>query len=353
MRQEAEGQRRGALVADVLAGGWRSAPPPLRLDPEAIASAVPLLLQSTAAPLAWRRLRASGLHTARPARRLHDASRQHAIVSAGHEQHLQEVLPLLRAAGVEPILIKGWSVARLYPQTDLRPYGDLDLCVRHDRVAAAMTVLSEVARRELMVELHQGIPDLPDRSWDEAYRRTRLARLGDVEVRVLCPEDQLRLLCLHLMRHGGEAPLALCDLGAVLESRPADFDWDYCLRGHRARSAWVLCWLGLAGRLLGARLDEPTLSARAEDLPPWLAQAVLERWARPNHDSHWLDPIKSAYRRKLRPSHSRPVTQFLGLVGRLAEAPWRLWRQYRRWRRPAGRPIDLHDEPGPRASTPA
>ncbi len=346
MRQEAERQRRGGHMAAVLAGTWRPAPPPLSLGPEDLAGAVPLLLQSTAAPLAWRRLRAAGQQAARPARELQNAYRAHAIESAGHEQHLQEVLPLLRAAAVEPILVKGWSVARHYPETGLRPYGDLDLCVRHDQVARAMSALTKAARRELMVELHQGIPDLKDRTWAEAYRRSQLARLGDVEVRLLCPEDQLRLLSLHLMRHGCAVPLWLCDLGAVIESRPTDFDWDYCLHGHRARAAWILCWVGLACRLLDARLDEPALAARADDLPSWLAPIVLDRWTRPIHDSHWLDPIKSAYRRRLRPCPSRPVVQFLGLVGRLAEAPWRLWRQYRRWRRPRGRPFDLHDEVG-------
>jgi hypothetical protein len=104
--------------------------------------------------------------------------------------------------------------------------------------------------------------------------------------------------------------------------------------------------LGLARRLLGARFDEPSLSVRADDLPPWLAPAVLERWTRPVRDWRTLDPIKSAYRRRLRPHHSLPVTQMLGLAGRLVEAPSRLWRQVRRWRRRPAQPFELHDEAG-------
>jgi hypothetical protein len=345
LRPEARTGRSAAGVATILAGAWRPSPPPLCLQPEILASAIPLFLQSTAAPLAWWRLRASNLHTARPARPLREAYRVHAIESAGHEQHLQEVLPLLRAAGVEPILIKGWSVARLYPETSLRPYCDLDLCVAHEQMADAMRVLNRVARRELLVELHQGIPDLRDRPWAEALRRSRLVRLGDVDVRILGPEDQLRLLCLHQMRHGCSVPLWLCDLGVALESCPGDFDWDYCLYGHRALADWIICLLGLACRLLGARLDEPALAARAAELPLWLAPTVLERWTEPVRTWHWFDPIKSAYRRRLRPYHSRSIAQMLGLIGRLVEAPGRLWRQYRRWRRPP-RPFELHDEPG-------
>ncbi len=50
MPQQAGKEPGGAAVAAVLAGAWRPAPPPLHLAPEALAAAVPLLLQSTAAP---------------------------------------------------------------------------------------------------------------------------------------------------------------------------------------------------------------------------------------------------------------------------------------------------------------
>jgi hypothetical protein len=337
----------GADLAAVLAGAWRPAPPPLALGPNAVADAVPLLLQSTAAPLAWHRLRTAGLRASRAVRPLQHAYRAHAIESAGHEQQLQVVVPLLRAAGVEPILIKGWSVARLYPETGLRPYCDLDLAVAPDRLAAAADVLGRATRwQQLIIELHQGIPDLRDRTWADAYGRSRLMRLGDVDVRVLCAEDQLRLLCFHLMRHGCHTPLSLCDIAVAVESRPAGFDWDRCLHGPRARAAWLLCWVGLTRKLLGARLDEPALAARADELPPWLAPTVLERWTRPTRASGWLDPIKSSYRRRLRPLRSLRLAQFLGLVGRLVEAPSRLWRQCRRWHTPRGLPYVVHDERG-------
>jgi hypothetical protein len=346
MRREAEEELRGAGVAAVLAGSWRAEPPPFHPEPEALATVIPLLMQGTAAPLAWRRLRTTSIDSFRPARPLRQAYRTHALESAGHELHLQEVLPLLRAAGVEPILVKGWSVARLYPETGLRPYCDLDLCVGPDQLAIAMTVLSNFDSRRLSVELHRGIPDLKDRTWREAYRRSRLARLGDVDVRVLCPEDSFRLLCLHLMRHGSCAPLPLCDLAVCLESQAADFDWDYCLSGNRARAAWIRCWAALACRLLGARPTDPALAARLGNPPAWLGPAVLARWARPLRESNWLDPVKAAYRRRLPPLSSRPLTQFLGMVGRVAEIPSRLLRQGRRWRRPSGRPFDVHDEAG-------
>jgi hypothetical protein len=347
MRREPDEQRRGALVAVVLAGAWRAEPPPLALPPDDLAAVVPLLAQSSASSLAWRRLEAARLHTGRSTRPLQRTYRIDAIESAGHEDRLRIALRVLRAAGVEPVLIKGWSVARLYPEPGVRPYCDLDLAVAPDRLADAMAAIGPAAREyDIALDLHRAIPHLKDRTWDDAYRRSRLARLGDVDVRVLCPEDQLRLLCFHLMGHGCAAPLWLCDVGAVVESRGADFDWDYCLHGRRAWADWVVCWVGLACRLLGARLDEPSLAARTDDLPRWLAPTVLARWARPVRDWRLLDPIKSAYRRRLRPYHSLRLTQFLGLAGRVPEIPSALWRHYLRRRRPGGRDFEVHVESG-------
>ena len=204
-----------------------------------------------------------------------------------------------------------------------------------------MTVLSDPDCRRLSVELHHGIPDLKDRNWKEAYGRSRLARLGDVDVRVLCPEDLFRLLCIHLMRHA-PAPRCGCATSpsASNPTPPTSIGTTAC-PATAPCAAWVRCWAALARQLLGARPDD---SARIGEPPAWLGPAVLARWARPLHESDWLDPIKAAYRRRLPPLSSRRLTQFLGMVGRVAEVPSRLWRQGRRWRRPAGRPFDLHEE---------
>lgn len=335
-----------AAVAALLVGSWRPEPPPLCLMPEALDAALPLLREGTAAPLVWRRLRAAGLHTARPVRPLQWRYREFAVEAAGHEYHLQEVVPFLRSVGVEPILIKGWSVARHYPETGLRSYGDLDLCVAHDQFDAALEALTRADRRDWKVELHEGIADLRDRTWAEALGRSRLVRLGAVDVRVLCPEDELRLIVMHQMRHGALAPLMLCDVAVALEGRPADFDWDDCLRGHPARAAWMLCFIGLARQLLDARLGDTALEARTNDLPPWLVPTVLARWERSIHERPTFDPLKSAYRLGLRPGRSLLLTQALGLVGRLAEVPARARRRARRQQRAPGLPFAIHDEPG-------
>jgi hypothetical protein len=155
------------------------------------------------------------------------------------------------------------------------------------------------------------------------YARSQLVQLGEVDVRILGPEDHLRLLCLHLLRHGADRPLWLCDIGVALESRPADFDWDYCMSGSRRRSEWVACALGLAHHLLGARLDNVPAAWRAYNLPHWLVPAVLRQWARESsrpstlaladlrhpgrvfHQlrEHWPNPIEATMRLRGKPNN--------------------------------------------------
>src|SRR5205807_1179327 len=95
----------------------------------------------------------------------------------------------------------------------------------------AVAVLEQASGLRGVVDLHEGMPDLPDRSWDEVYRRSRLVRLRNSDVRILGAEDHLRLTCFHLLRHGAWCPLWLCDVVVILESLPPGFDWDYCKHG--------------------------------------------------------------------------------------------------------------------------
>ncbi len=269
---------RGGLMAATLAGAWRRSPPSLSLSRGELAEVTPLLLGTGGGSLGWWRIRSSSLGTSSPGFQLHQAYRLHTLVAAVHERAIQRVVTLLRAAGVEPLLAKGWAVARLYPEPGLRPYGDVDLWVQPEQYAAAVAALRNSAPLGCAVDLHQRFYELKDRTLDELYARSRVVRLGEVDVRILGPEDHLRFLCVHMLAHGAWRPMWLCDIGAALESLPADFDWNCCLGGSKRRANWVACALGLAHRLLGARLDGIPIAGRANHLPHWLVPTVLREW---------------------------------------------------------------------------
>src|SRR5262249_7200865 len=147
-----------------------------------------------------------------------------ALAAAERERDIVEVIDCLHSGGVEPILIKGWTAARHYAEPGLRPYGDIDVSVYPEQLDTAKNLLNSAAFPTWLVDLHGGVPDLVDRGWSMLFQRSQLLQLGETEVRVLSPEDHLRLLCLHLARHGAYRPLWLCDVAAALEARPADFD---------------------------------------------------------------------------------------------------------------------------------
>jgi hypothetical protein len=270
---------RGERVRALLQGAWRTTPPPLPAGADAVEDLVPLLVRMGSGALVWWRLRAGDCSRAagRATSALHQAYRLQALQARLHERRIVRAFRLLRAAGVEPVLVKGWAAARLYPHPALRPYGDVDLLVPPARRARAAAALATRQGRRCQVDLHDGFP-LLGRSTDDLYARSTVIPLGQTEIRVLGAADHLALLCLHMLRHGAWRPVWLCDIAAMLEWLPEAFDWRRCLpRGRRAE--WVACTFGLAGELLGARV----LGRVAMSPPAWLRRAVLAQWGRDEH----------------------------------------------------------------------
>lgn len=266
------------ILAAALAGAWREAPPAPDLSAEELTEVVPLLVGSGAGALGWRKIRHTPLADAPAAAALREAARFQAIRSALHELEVGRVFARLEAAGLDALLVKGLAAALAYPEPGLRPSGDVDVCVRPAQLARAAEVLEGSGA---WVDLHPGFGEDERRDFDELYERAETLRVGESAVRVPCAEDHLRLLCLHMLRHGAWRPLWLCDVAAALEARPSDFDWPRFAGRDRTRARWVACALGLAGELLGARVSETPLAREAARLPRWLVPAVLAQWERP------------------------------------------------------------------------
>jgi hypothetical protein len=318
----------GRLIAKVLAGAWRRAPSPLELSISELDVVAPMLLASGAGALGWKRVSNSNLRTAPLALELEQAYRLHALQSVMHEREIESAVTTLRSAGVEPILVKGWAVARLYPEAGLRPYGDLDLCVPFAQHKAAKTAL-ERDNRSHQVDLHPGFRTLDDKSWDELSSRSQLVKLDEFEVRVLCPEDHLRVLCFHFLREGGWRPLWLCDIAVALETRSLDFDWDLFGGVQGRRRKWFACAIALADRLLGANMDGIPERIRAGQLPSWFLPCVLKEWElRSMSDRHktpmsavWQRPAQVLGLKSLRAHWPNPVEATIGLRGPFNEMP--------------------------------
>jgi hypothetical protein len=305
----------GRLLARVLAGAWQAAPPPPDFTADELETAAPLLHKSGAGALAWWRIRGTPLAQTPTGAGFRQAYRLHALEAEVHAIKTAGVLHRLDAAGLEALVVKGWAIARHYPEVGLRQYTDLDVVVRPDEMGAARAALADLPASHCPVDLHAGPASLDALGFDDLLARAERVRLAGLELRVLGPEDHLRVLALHALRHGMFRPIWLVDLAVAVEARPAAFDWTRAHGLDPRRAEWTACAVALAHRLLGARVEDTPAAARVPTLPRWLVRAVLQAWDRCEGTSH-REPV------------------FHALVGRLG-SPARLWEEARsRWHRP-------------------
>jgi hypothetical protein len=251
-----------------------------------------LLLGSGVAPLVYRRVTGHNLRT-RSFRSLRDAAHLSLLYAAARTARVEHVASTFRAAGIEPLVGKGWAVAaRYYPDPGLRPSSDIDLYISPEDFEGASDLVRRRPDDLAAVDLHRGCGELRDREWASVFGKRIKLCANDTPVSTFCDEHHLRLLTLHFVKHGGYRSLWLCDVAALVERcRPA-LDWDEVLRGRRWRSRWVLGVVALARDLLGA--DVSGTPAEHVPVPPWFTKAVLHEWETP---FRWPDGRPPADRR--------------------------------------------------------
>jgi hypothetical protein len=252
------------------------------LTRDELGQALEPLLASGAAGLAWRRLQKTDLSQSEPASELQQAYRHQWVQAMLHREEINYVFGALSAAKLDALLVKGWAVARLYPELGLRPYGDLDICFRADQYERGCEVIASLDQTRINLDLHRGISKLDSRSMDRLLAAAETVKHDRVSLTVLSAEDHLRVLCTHALRHGLWRPLWLCDIAAAVEARPRDFDWKRCLGDDSRVADWITCALGLSAVLLGANISDTPARGREASMPRWLVSRVLKNWSRPD-----------------------------------------------------------------------
>lgn len=301
-----------SLIARLLSLSWRQTHAPVSVSPEELAVVSPLILGSGAGALGWNRIRRSPAGAYPAALEFQQAYRHHTLEAARHERDIKIVFDLLRANGIEPLLIKGWSIARLYPEKGMRPYDDTDLIVRRAQQSQARAVVERQTLTEFSVDLHDAADEFGYGNEDDLFANSRLVALGGYDIRIPALEDSLRIISVHFLKHGAFRPLWLCDIAALVESMPTDFDWDGCLGTDKRVADWVTCAIGLARRLLGADISDAPIESRAKTLPSWLVPNVLKQWERPLARDHGVGSGRAPLSYYLR----RPSTIFGDLTQR-------------------------------------
>lgn len=188
---------------------------------------------------------------------------------------------IFRAAGIEPIVIKGAAAAQFYPKEKARTAVDIDLAVSDADFEKADELRYTDAANKMVIDLHRELRYLDEVSWEDLFKNSKLLDVGEDTIRVLRPEDNLRVLCVHWLNDGGVYEEKLWDIYYAVSNRPADFDWDRFLNiVSERRRRWLVCTLGLAERYLGLDLSNTPVKEEARKLPKWLIKTIEKEWAR-------------------------------------------------------------------------
>lgn len=312
---------RGRRIAGLLSRFWCSPPPSPGLSPNQLQELIPILERQGSGGLAWFRIRSTPLAQLPNAPRLQNAYRHHTLQVRIRERQLLEAIGHFRRWKVDPILAKGWTLGRLYPEAGLRPYGDLDFWVPPEKMSAAREALRSPDRPVVPIELHARFNELEDRRARDLLQRCRTETLQGTEIRVFAPEDHLRLVGLHALEHGLARPLWLCDVALLLAHLPGGFDWDLARSGEDWFSEGFRCSLILARDLLGGDLDTAGAPEgwTGAPGPSWLLPAALSAFGARDHYMaapdpsellfqpmallrsarlRWANPIEATFRRK-------------------------------------------------------
>jgi hypothetical protein len=270
----------GMEVSALLKGAWRDTPPPPEINPVQFAGTARLLLKSGAGALGWWRIRHSSLRKLPEARLLRDAYLKCAVEAIEHERKLATLVEALNQEKLSFILLKGCATSRFYPESNLRPCGDIDLYLPREEWIRMRGILDQSLYSGYRVDWeHAEFERFDVRHFDEFYGHAESIQIEGVEVKVLRAEDHLRFLCFHLLKHGGWRPLWLCDVAAMLERLPERFDWDRCLGPDEVHARWILCTIGLARDILQAEPINAPPQLQDLRVPRWLVNSLLERWS--------------------------------------------------------------------------
>ena len=214
--------------------------------------------------------------------------------SSSDLEKLFRIFAEFRANKIEPILIKGWVTAQNYPARQYRNYVDFDLAVRAEDYPAAKSLIESDPNLERAIDLHRGLRDLDELNWNDLYCNSLLIGEGAGAIRVLRPEDHLRVICVHWLMDGGAYRERLWDIYYAVVNRPSNFEWDRFLYSVKMpHRKWITDVLFLAEYYLDLDLRDTPLKNYPRKLPFWLIREIESEWK----SELRLSPLVTVYRK--------------------------------------------------------
>jgi hypothetical protein len=224
---------------------------------------------------------------------------------------LRAIVTAFAIEGIGVVLLKGLALAdEVYGNLALRPSGDIDVLVPETDLGKAEAILMRRGyapvetwhstawyrahhhhlaplknnQSGMTVEIHRHI--VPPR-WTkrlpvaDLHARARTASIAGTRVGVLCPEDMILHLAMHLVENvcavGRARLLLLCDVAQTVKRFGKELSWPSVLKTAASYDVRWQVWLALsaARTLLGADIPPLVLRELRSGLPASLTRAAL------------------------------------------------------------------------------
>ncbi|MGH9947141.1 MAG: nucleotidyltransferase family protein [Pyrinomonadaceae bacterium] len=209
-----------------------------------------------------------------------DDLRWHRLSIRRHEINIVKTVEVFDKAGIDTILFKGWVAAQNYPNDRPRFFGDIDIAVSGQDFNKAKTLLAESIDFLALIDIHREFRHLDTVAWDLLFSRSEIVQIDNTKIRVLRPEDHLRILAVHWLNDGGEHKDRLWDIYFAVNNRPKDFNWKLCLDSVEPfRRRWVTTTIMLAHIYLGLDISDVPLTRDEKTIPNWLKKTIEKEWA--------------------------------------------------------------------------
>ncbi|MBW2169289.1 MAG: nucleotidyltransferase family protein [Deltaproteobacteria bacterium] len=201
---------------------------------------------------------------------------------------LAKVLKILKDEGIPVIVLKGAYLAGVvYNKIGMRAMQDVDLLFKIKDLSRAQKILIEKGYCQpdssLFLDIHWNIElsyaDL-NVEIEKVWERAKPADIAGVEVLVLCPEDLLLHLCMHLGFHHlfeFAGLRTLCDILETIRHYNGQIDWGQVR--HRAIHWRVINLVYLALLLARDLLSADVPDSVMEDFKPDEFDPRVKEWA--------------------------------------------------------------------------
>lgn len=224
---------------------------------------------------------------------------------------LRGALAALDNAGIPVVVLKGMALAHLvYSEPTLRPMQDIDLWLPPDQLETGVDALRraglqfpwrtfegrwtagtagrdddralEVPETPIFFELHGALPSwagLSPAFVAAGWARATIVPLGDINARVLAPEDLLLHVALHLSRRHlfRSGLLGVVDLALLIERWRDRWQWTALVEDYRRLG--IAQWMRLSFRMAKLLLDAPIPPEVFGRLPAAATDSEIERLA--------------------------------------------------------------------------